>query len=179
MTGDFTVSGYIQLLQARVGQCASIEPDDRVVPAKPDPKRDVWIIRRGRTFSGDQLFENDNQAQQPFQLVQGGRLEFYVRIRERRPGPSMEVVAYRIALFDLPENDNRIESLRFDQSEGQPRRGGWDEEIGDNPEHPWAHMHLNFHLTPDANDCRMPTGRVCPILLLRTIDHWYFTTFVN
>lgn len=91
----------------------------------------------------------------------------------------MEVVAYRVALFDLPSNDNRIESLRFDQSEGRPGWHGWDDVIDDNPEHPWAHMHINFHLTPDANDFRMPTGRVCPILLLLTIDHWYLRTFVQ
>lgn len=178
MSSDVKPLSYVQLLHASVGRCASIDPEDRVLPSKRDATGAIWVFRRDGSSSVNQLFANDNQANQPFQLVKGGRLEFYVRIR-KRPGPRMEVVAYRVALLDLPENDNRIESMRFDRSDGKPGGDGWDDEICDNPQHPWAHMHINFHLTLGSNDCRMPTGRVCPILLLRTIDHWYYTTFVQ
>ncbi len=107
-------------------------------------------------------------------MREGGQIEFYLCLRQPDKSSEAEIVRYRLAFLDLPENPNKIGSLRYDYSTGQGHGSGWDEELGDNPEHPQAHVHINF-IGDDstANNCRMPTGQVCPILILRAFDYWY------
>lgn len=95
-----TPAAYIQLLQARIATCATFDPEDRIVPARSDTNRKVWIIRRGGIGADDPLFKNDAAAQRPLQLVQGGRLELSVRIRAHRDNQA-EVVVYRIAVCPI------------------------------------------------------------------------------
>ena len=169
-----TAQQFVQLLAARVGQCASIDPEDRTIPVKYDVGRSVWVFRRG---SEDPLFQDDEKSRNPLALIQGGRIELYIRIRELKQRTA-EVVAYRLAFFNLPGNANQITSLRYDQGQGYPKGQGWDDVLADNPEHPHAHLHMNFHSSEETNHCRLPTGPVCPILLLRSFDHWYYSTFI-
>ncbi len=167
-----TPKSFIQMLQARVGGFRSLSQDDRNVPAKQE-KPGKWIIHRGS--NADKLFAENPQAQEPLSLVNGGTLELYLRIA--RKDEHTEIVSYRIAVQKLPANDNEIVSLRYDKSAGKPGGHGWEDDLDDNPEHPWAHLHVNFDRTLTANNCRLPTGEVSPIVLLAAFDHWYFATF--
>jgi hypothetical protein len=178
VAATLTMNGYIQLLQARVGQCSSIDSNDRILPVTRDSRGTACIVRRGSRLQRDDLFANDRRAAVPFRLARGGELEVYLRLRPRAKD-LVEVVAYRLALVALPSNPNGIDCLRFDRSEGKPGGEGWDEDLGDNPHHPWAHLHVNFASAVDANACRMPTGSVCPIVVLRAFDHWYYQSFVQ
>jgi len=168
---------YVNQLKASVSRCASIAPKDRLtVPARFDETGHTWVVVRG--FDGsEELFGNDPAVPCPFELINGGKMRLSVQIREtgKTRRPTVEVVSYRLLWVDIPNNPNDIESLRYDKPESQRRGAGWDEDLQDNPQHPHAHVHLNF-LPPGANDCRMPTASVCPILLLRAFDHWYYTT---
>ena len=174
---------YVRWFQANVSLCAAIPAEERVnLLARPLRQRDMWLIARG-TDEARELVEENPAARSPFELVRGGRLSLAVRVEEtgksrQKSSPTIEVVKYSLRFLDLPTNDNSIRCLRFDKPEGQPRGGGWEDELGDNPQHPWAHLHVNFAASEAANECRMPTGSVCPILLLRTFDHWYCSTFM-
>ncbi len=179
MRQDLSARAYIQLLNARIGHCKSILPEDRAIPTKSDSKQRVWILRRGGIGKEDPLFD-DELAQQPLILLKGGRIEFYLRLRLlARKQHQVEIASYRVAFFGLPNNSNHIRSFRYDQSEGQPRDEGWDDDIGDNPMHPWAHLHVNFAENSHSNDFRLPTGPICPILLMCAFDRWYCSNFVS
>ena len=178
MNLNISAREYVQRLKANISRCASIVPDDRVtVPSRFDEDRRTWIIVRG--FDAPQeLFAIDPVVSHPFELIEGGCVKVEVRVREvRRNGLRVaEVASYQLTFLEIPENRNNIQCLRYDQPAGQPRGAGWDEDLQDNPCHPRAHLHVNF-LPPGDNNCRMPTGPICPILLLRAFDHWYYTTF--
>ena len=176
MTAIASAREYVEQLKARVSRCASITPADRTtVPAKFDASRSTWVVTRGFD-APEELFGDDPAVGSPFELAYGGQMSLQVRVREtrRRSSSSVEVVAYRMSLVDIPDNRNSIQSLRFDKPDGQPRGAGWDEELQDNPQHPHAHVHFNFL---KENDCRLPTASVCPLLLLSAFDYWYYTTF--
>jgi len=165
---------YMDLLKAAVARCSAIDPEERLtLPAKRFLGRtDDWVAVRG-TDRERSLFGADPKAGVPFQLVDGGSLAIWVRVGTS--GSSAEVVAYSFTLQRLRTNPNRVDCLRYDMPEGQPRGPGWDEQLQDNPQHPHAHLHLNF-MESDGNDLRLPTGRVSPLLFLRAFDYWYCST---
>ena len=169
---------YAERLVACISRCASIDPQQRtMLPRKFDERKGTWILTRGfDAFS--EIFQNDPEVGNPYDLVCGGQLKLAVRVREIGTGRSLsvDVATYRLSILGLGNNPNDLQCLRFDKPEGQPRGDGWDEELGDNPQHPWSHLHINFAATR-ANDCRIPVGPVCPILLIRAFDHWYCSTF--
>ncbi|MFH1919682.1 MAG: hypothetical protein ABIP48_07365 [Planctomycetota bacterium] len=178
MTTIASARQYVEQLKARVFRCSSIAPEDRItLPSRFDETRSTWVVLRGFD-APEELFGNDPAVFSPLELTHGGSMSLHVRVREIQTQRSraVEVVTYRLALVGIPDNPNNIQSLRFDKPEGLPRGRGWDEELGDNPEHPHAHVHFNF-FPPGDNDCRMPTASVCPILLLSAFDYWYYTTF--
>jgi hypothetical protein len=39
--------------------------------------------------------------------------------------------------------------------------------------HPTFHLHVNFHLSEQANKVRLALGQVSPILVLRNFGVWY------
>jgi len=165
---------YVQSIQACISSCSAIDNADRRVATRNVASSELWIVGRGVNRAGLPVFGEDPASSKSMQLVSGGELELFIYIREKHAGH--EVVSYRIAITSLPPNPNDIQSFRYDRSEGRPTNDGWDEEIQDNPKHPWAHMHINF-TADNANACRMPTGNIEPLLLLRTFDHWYCSQF--
>jgi hypothetical protein len=174
MRRDYTAGQFVQLLTARIGACSSIELGDRIVPVKHDPSKKVWIVLRGEARAGVRsLFEDDEKANVPFRLVKGGEISLYIRIREQ-PNKRIEILSYRID-SRLPDNVTGVTSLRFENDDSGRRGSGWDEDLQDNPEHPLNHLHLNYLQGADANMCRMPTGEICPIVLLRAVDYWYLS----
>ncbi len=179
MNTEVTAREYVELLVACVGRCTSIDAGQRKqVRHRFDQTRRIWILARGFKTSSD-VFQGDPDVGNPYGLIHGGQLKLEVRVRDggTHREPATEVLAYRLSILDLSENANNLESLRFDKPAGQPRGDGWDDQLGDNPRHPWAHLHVNFAATEAANDFRLPTGAVCPILLLRSFDYWYCSTF--
>ena len=182
---------YVQLFKANVARCVAIPAEERAnLLARRLRRQNIWLIARG-TDGTKELVEQDPAASSPFELVRGGRLSLEVRVGETGKGrgkssPAVEVVEYRFSFLDLPTNDNSIRCLRFDKPQGQHRGDGWEEhrgdgwedELGDNPRHPWSHLHINFAASEAANDYHLPTGPVCPILLLRAFNLWYFSTFM-
>ncbi len=117
--------------------------------------------------------QNDPNVNKPIELTDGGAIDLYMKIRNVDDKEEIEIQNYRIAIFDIPDNDNDIKSIRYDYDLSQKYGKGdnWDDELKDNPQHPLFHMHINFMKN---NDCRMAVGRLCPILALRTFDHWYY-----
>jgi hypothetical protein len=101
-----------------------------------------------------------------------------VRIREAgtKSRPEVEIEAYRITVEGLAENPNGIHAFRYDKTQGLPQGQGWDGDLKDNPQHPHCHLHLNYRVH-GANDLRLPTGAVSPVLLLAAFDHWYYSTY--
>ncbi len=174
-----SANDYVRKLKAHVARCSCIAPDDRaVLPARPLPDdRGVIVVRGLSEFGG--LFAQDPVVVSPFGLVRGGTLRLAVRVRNVHRGKNsgVEILSYCVVAANLPENDGDIRSLRYDRPEGQPRGLGWEPDLNDNPQHPWAHIHVNFHQGGAANDCRLPTGLVCPVVLLRAFDSWYCSTF--
>ena len=73
-------------------------------------------------------------------------------------------------------NGIRIYVFRYDKTAGLPKEKGWNDDLRDNPQHPHCHLHLNYDVT-GANDLRLPTGSVSPILLMAAFDHWYHSTY--
>jgi hypothetical protein len=184
MKTRYSVNDYIHLLQTKIEGCASIEEDDRVLPYTYDKTRDQWFLQRGGPMDQEtNLFKNQKASQKASQamtLCENGQIEFRLWLRERDKTRELEIVNYRLAFLNLPDNPNKIQSFRYDYSTGQKRGPGWDDDLGDNPEHPQAHVHINF--TGDdrtANNLRMPTGQVDPILILRAFDYWYGESFIN
>jgi hypothetical protein len=175
MTTGLSPNGYVQLLRARVERLRSLARKDKTLSVAQAAGGKMWIVKRSETENASELFANDPTAQTAFHLTSGGHLDLFVRIRE--DGARLaEIVSYRIAVRQLPANDNSIASLRYDKSEGQPRRD-WDDQVNDNPQHPWRHLHLNFDASQAANDLRLPTGEMDPILFLVSFDHWYCNTY--
>lgn len=168
---------YIQSIQACISTCSSIHKDDQRVATRNDVSRKLWIVGRGINRSGLAVFGEDPATTKSMRLVSGGELDLFINILEGRDGH--EIVSYRIAVTHLPANPNDIQSLRYDRSEGRPNNDGWDDAIQDNPKHPWAHLHINFTGPGEANACRMPTGKIEPLLFLRAFDHWYCSQFVS
>ncbi len=172
---------YVQRFMASLLCCEAIPSEDRAkVLSKPVHGQNDWLIARG-TYRNSLLAEEDPVVAEPFELINGGRLALKVRLREIGQGRSqrVDVVAYEFSILGLPQNPNGLQCLRYDKPEGQPRGDGWDDDLGDNPHHPWAHLHINFAPEPadlKANELRLPTGSVCPALLLRAFDYWYCTT---
>jgi len=179
--GRIIVSGsqytrrFIQSFQACIAVCSAIEENDREVAMRYHDSRKLWIVSRGMNRTKLAIFGESAAGQKSMRLVSGGNLEFYFHIRERRD--EAEVVSYRVSITNLPSNCNEIISLRYDRSEGQPGGDGWDDELQDNPKHPWSHLHINFTASHDACECRLPTGPIKPVLLLRAFDHWYRSRF--
>jgi hypothetical protein len=173
MNHDIPAVTFFQLLNARVAKCMSIEIDDRIVPVKRSTIQNLWIACRSASeVTANSLFEDHPKAQQPMQLTNGGRIELNLLVRER-PNKSIEMVSYRIAFEDVPKNVNGLGSLRFELDCIGRGGDGWDDELMDNPEHPLSHFHVNYLDGDGANDCRLPAGPICPIVLLRSFDYWY------
>jgi len=180
MKRTLTAKAFIQLLHARLQACSSVVPDDRRIAIKHSNDENVWLLQRSspnRAGEGS-LFESDDLALTRIKLRGGAEIELFIRVRQTGRG-QYEVAHYRIAFFNLPENPNRVRELRYDQSQGMPAGSGWDEDLEDNPEHPWAHLHVNFLDHADANALWLVTGPVCPIVLLRNLNHWYYETFLR
>ena len=182
MTKSTNAVDYFHRLQSAIEGCKSIAPEDRAFSHRKDASKRIWLVVRG--FEVPQsLFGADPLAAKPFGLVRGGALRFRVQIREERAKHAttgVEVVEYRFHVdgLDKDGNPNQVECFRYDRPAGQRRGLGWDADLDDNPEHPHGHLHINF-LVPDANELRMPTGVVCPILLIKAFDYWYYTTYVR
>jgi hypothetical protein len=174
MTSGLTPKAYLQLLQARLQGLRSVVREDKNLPIASAGNGRAWIVKRCESDDASELFEDDPAAHSAFRLAGGGHLDLFLRIREN--AGLAEVASYRIAVRQLPTNDNRITSLRYDKSQGQPKRD-WDEGLGENPQHPWRHLHLNFDASHPANDLRLPTGEVDPIIVLVSFDHWYCDTY--
>ncbi len=176
-----TCKGYIQRLNACVRSCAIIVPEERnlTVPAKrlEGHRDEAWILGRGDEY---EAFAQDGVGAEPYSLNRQGQFHLYIHIRRKlfkrkkvqQQDDGVEIVAYNLKFMGLAQNPNFIETLRFDRSAGQPA-GNWDDELGENIEHPWQHLHVNFHHTPAANELRLATGVVCPIVVLANFAHWY------
>ena len=178
MIKGLTGQSYVHLLRARASGCEAIEPGDRTIPALRSERDDGFTIGRGAE-GARKLIEHDATAENPLKLVHGGEMQLFVRIRPHDKF-SVEVTTYRVALYGLPDNCYNLKSLRYDW-EAKPARelrkaNGWDEQVEDNPEHPLAHLHLNY-LPPGDRNCRLPTSPVCPILLICALNYWYCRTF--
>ena len=174
MSSRDSATRFVQMIAACVSRCETFDPEDRVVATRHDQTRRVWIIGRGLNHDQGSLFSGNPIAQRPIKLISGGTVALYISIRERKS--QAEIVSYRLAITNLPNNPNDIRSLRYDRSEGHPSGIGWDDDLNDNPHHPWAHLHVNFTNTQDANGLRLPTGNLHPILLMRAFDHWYWSS---
>ena len=161
---DFSVGGYVQLLNARAGKCEAIDRGHRYVASLEHGSTGSRSMGRGTPNKG--LLDDE-----PFELVHGGKIEFYACVSPAA-GNGLVIEHYRIVMMDLPDNANGISSLRYDWDLRPDSRQNCDAELGDEPGHPQGHIHVNF-LYPGDNDCRMPTGCVCPILLLCSLNYWY------
>ena len=106
----------------------------------------------------------------------------YIRIKRQRNSGTGEteskVAEYSLAFLNLSERDGRIASLRYDLDPGNatPNSPDWDEELKDNVAHPLFHLHVNFHISKQANDVRLAIGEVSPMLVLRNFGDWYTRT---
>ncbi|GEM_PF-4509199 len=180
ITPDRTLHAYAQRLQAAIAQCQSIEVGERAIPTREDRPGTLVLCRGGIDEAGvsNSLFPGDERAARPLNLVNGGAISLYVRLRLAGKTGGCRVASSKITCMGLPPgNPNKMQSFRYDQPEGQPRGDGWEVQLNDNPEHPWRHLHINFDLPHPANELRMPLGPVCPILLLHTFNYWYCRTF--
>ncbi len=177
MIFEGTAKGYLQQLVATIGGCKSIERADREdVPRRALDDGITWLVARG--FTESEVTSWPDVAAPPFHLIGGGMLHLYMRIRQTgtRSSPQVEIDAYIIKLEGLAENPNGIHAFRYDKTAGLPKGEGWNDDLQDNPLHPHCHLHLNYDAT-DANDLRLPTGSVSPILLVAAFDHWYHSTY--
>ena len=164
---------YMQMLRAAVGSCSLLVAEDRELPIRQEGGGSHWVACRGVTSGrGAAILHDDPVAAKPITMNGGGEVSIYVRVCQKRNN-GMDLVAYRITVRGLRENVNGVSSFRYDRSEGRPPQDGWDEGLGDNPAHPWAHMHLNFDASETANGLRLPTGVVCPVVLLRALGYWH------
>ena len=170
---------YAKRLVACLGRCASIDPQQRtMLPRKFDERKSTWILTRG--FSAfSEIFQNDPEVGNPYELIHGGLLKLEVRVRDTgtKQSPAFDVAAYQLSILDLGDNPNDLRCFRFDKPQSQRRGDGWDDELDDNPQHPKSHLHINFTASEAANNCRIPVAPVCHILLFSAFDYWYCSTF--
>jgi hypothetical protein len=175
---NFSPREYLQFLQARIPSLRAFRKGrdwDLEIPAVPiQTKGKVsWMAGRGSAVS-EELIEKYPDSKTPLALRKEGLVELFFRMESLRNG--LKVVSYRLAVIDLPDNPYGLRSFRYDWGQGASRGDGWDRELADNPQHPMAHLHINF-LSADDRDCRLPTAPVCPVLFLCALDHWYCSTF--
>jgi hypothetical protein len=155
-----------------------VMPGERTVPYAQQGK-DTWVLCRGHIEGNlaKKLFPGDDMVLRPLQLQWGGELQLYARLRQRKNGQGV-VAKAKLTCLGIPgANPNKVLSLRYDWDEGKPSGNGWDDDLGDNFEHPWHHFHVNFDLSNEANELRMPLGPACMITFLRAFDYWYCKTF--
>jgi hypothetical protein len=171
-----TCKSYIQRMNAYLRSARSIIAHtelDTQVPAKQmaAAKNETWVIGRGDEYYA---VTRDERGEQPYSLLPQGRMHLFVRIKRKAIDDTegVEAVAYNLKFMDLCDNDNKVTSLRFDRSSGKPG-WNWDETLQENVEHPWQHLHVNFHHSVLANDLRLITGFVCPIVAITNFAHWY------
>ena len=178
MIFEGTIISYLQQLDATIWNCSSISRDDRSdIPRQRVAHGSTCLISRG--FSGGRMGAwSDSSAMRPFRLICGGELSLYLRIRQVGTGSDarVEIDAYRMQVVDLGTNHAGIDAIRYDKPERLPKGPGWDKDLQDNPQHPHCHLHLNYRVV-GANDLRLPTGHVSPLLLLAAFDHWYYSTY--
>ncbi len=170
----------LQCLNACVGALELIPPEQRQgnLPFQryQEGRTELWVVGRG-----DQYFDrtNDPEGEHPFDLEPAGQLSIYIRLKSwrdpkiRQPGSTL--AEYSLAFVGLSEGDGHIASLRydFDPAHATPHSTDWDEDLHDNVAHPMFHLHVNYHLSKQANDVRLALGQVSPILVLRNFDVWY------
>ena len=174
MIRDIPPRAYVQLLNTRVSRLAAFGDADLHIPAIEVKGTGSWIAGRGGEVHGA-LLKHDPRSQVPLSLRRGGTLETFLRV-EPFNRYQLHVVSYRIAIMDLPDNVYGLKSFRYDWRLRPTHDPETDPVLHDNPQHPHAHVHINF-LHPGDKDCRLPTGPICPILLLCAFDHWYCRTF--
>lgn len=168
---NYPISRYIELLKAQMALCSSIDENDIDLPCIP--KGSNWFLCR----SSQGEFLDDPDAKRPIELSPNGSIELYIRFRDN--GHQIEIEKYRLAIFGIPVNNNKITSIRYDYTKNTPaerKKMGWIEAISDNPQHPMSHLHINFQ---EENNCRLAVGQLSPILALRAFDHWYYETFIR
>ena len=172
---DLTLNEYIQQVKMCIAQCGVMDPAEREISHRRDETGAVWLIGRGNEIDQSGLFDAGAQPVHPFPLTKGGRIHLYIRIRSAGTTnqPSTRIANYRLRFLDIQDNENEIRSIRYDGDEGLPKSEGWDEDLQDNPHHPRFHAHVGFHNSPEANNLRLPTGFVNPILVIKAFDHWY------
>lgn len=170
---------FIQCLNACVGGLNLIPPDEWEgnLPARPYKGRnDQWVIGRGDKYFA---VTADDQGRERFSLTPTGQLSIYIRVKRhqnsRTKQEESELAEYSLAFSNLSEGDARIASLRYDLDPGNatPQSPDWDAELKKNIAHPTFHLHVNFHLSEQANKVRLVLGQVSPILVLRNFGVWY------
>jgi hypothetical protein len=179
MIRQMSARSYIDLLCSSIQRCSSIADTDRTIPVRAVTGSRAFLLCRGVCGGGAAgLFEGDAVASRSIQLARGGTIDLFLRLREL-DSQRIEVASYNVVFRSLPSsgNPNSLHSLRYDKAGGKPRGLGWDDDLADNPQHPWAHLHINFDVSGTANDCRMATASTCPILIIKAFDHWYYSTF--
>src|SRR5712692_3007744 len=105
MARAYTALECVSLLKSRIGSCACFVLRERNKPVKHDPAQKLWMALRGDAGGiAASLFEEDELASEPFQLVSGGSIGLYIRIRERQD-KTIDVASYRIDVR-VPDNSN-------------------------------------------------------------------------
>lgn len=154
--------------------CSSVDSEDINLPYTKNGR--TWFICRTSSEVESPFSKNSPEAGKPIELNKNGQLELYIKFHETESG--IEIEKYRIAAYGIPENNNKISSIRYDYTnniQAERKKIGWDHSISDNPQHPMSHLHINFM---DENNCRLAAGQLSPILALRAFDYWYYETFV-
>jgi hypothetical protein len=173
---------YLQLFRSAIGRCNSIPNGERHIPWKKTENGKVLLFNRGPQAPPNikESFKTDSIAMRPLGLEKGGSIEVFLQVQVSE-SKAISVAAYRIAFLDIPQDGqgNRIQSLRFECEGKEDKKLGWDDELEDNPQHPNDHLHINFDASPTANDLRLAVGRICPMVLIRSFDYWYWKTFVQ
>ncbi len=160
----------------KAGGAAS--PATRVID---DAHRPAILLARGLEGVGLAEFEDQEVAAAPIPIYDGGKFSFYMRYcvsAQNEP----EMVSFGIRFMNLCKSVNGVDSIRYDKNVGAAKgMPDFDEDIlpiGDAPSHPVCHVHVNYavpnHINIQAdNDLRLPAGDVDPILVVRSVDHWY------
>lgn len=157
----------------------------RVVPSGRK-KQEMVIIERGMDERYLKYFNDQKQlAQKPLPIHKGGLFSFIIKLRIGSDG-NLEYPSYSFRFTNLTKSVNGVHSFRFDKDVNIPRGcSDWDENMADAPSHPCHHLHVNFSplknsedYTPD-NTLRLPTGPINPLIILPSIDHWYWQRLCN
>ncbi len=174
---DYSINEYIELLRTQVALCSSLNDYEVTLPYK-QANEQLFIICRSRSDVDNTLFKESPEAGTPIDLSRNGQVDLYLRLH-RLDKNKIEIQNYRLAAFGIPDNDNKISSIRYDYTsniDAESKKPTWDDDLGDNPQHPMSHLHINFK---QENNCRFAVGQVSPILVLRAFDHWYYETFIK